>query len=137
MRKINPLKGAKKLAWKTFSLFVRTRDALRTTGTTDTCRCYTCGAVYPISEIDAGHAIPGRHEAILLDEELVYGQCRKCNRLNGGEQQAFRILLTQIHGEEWWEEKQALKHTIMQRTDSEYREIAKTYRAKIKELKRG
>jgi hypothetical protein len=131
---MKPLRGAKKAAWAAFALWVKKRDALKTTGTTDTCRCYTCGKVYPIKEIDAGHAIPGRHEAVLFDEEIVYGQCQTCNRWNNGEQQAFRILLTELHGGEWWEEKQALKHKVMQRADPDYKEIAKTYREKLKDL---
>lgn len=138
MRKIKAASNpAKATAWKTFAKYIKTRDALNTTGTTLACRCFTCNRIEPIERIDAGHAIPGRTEGILFDEELVYGQCQTCNRLKGGEEQAFRIILTDRYGEDWWNMKQFNKRAVLQRTDDDYREITRKYRLMTEELLEG
>jgi len=63
----------KKRAWKMFSTYIRTRDSLKTTGSTDKCVCITCNKRKEFRRIQAGHAIGGRNNSILFDEELVNG----------------------------------------------------------------
>lgn len=75
-------KKLKDAAWDAFSLYVRTRDSLLTTGTLDACLCITCGARKPrlgVDCIQAGHFIPGRGNAVLFSEDGVHGQCGYCN----------------------------------------------------------
>lgn len=82
MAKRSALKKAKDNAWKSFSLYIRTRDSLKTTGSLDGCICITCKKWYPrlgVGCIHAGHFIAGRNNAVLFSEEGVNGQCGVCN----------------------------------------------------------
>lgn len=81
----------KAMAWKSFSDYIRLRDALKTTGTTEECICYTCGKRYPLRLIQAGHLVDGRHYADLFDEEFVRGQCQQCNVFKHGAQGVFLL----------------------------------------------
>jgi hypothetical protein len=128
--KIKPLQGAKRKAWKAFSDYIRLRDSLKTTGSPDCCKCITCGTVVPYEQIQCGHAIGGRANGILFDEELCNGQCRSCNVDHGGEYQMYKFLLTQQHGEAWWAMKEQAKRTTTQYGEFDYELIAKQYREK-------
>lgn len=70
---------AKAKAWKAFSMLIRTRDCLKTTGRPDMGACYTCGHIYPIGQLQAGHFVPGRTGANLWDKRGVHAQCYRCN----------------------------------------------------------
>ena len=65
--------------WPVFSRYIRTRDCIRTTGSPLHGKCVTCQKKYPISELQAGHFIPGRTDAVLFDETQVHAQCYRCN----------------------------------------------------------
>ena len=126
--------AAKNTAWRNFSRYIRLRDSLATTGTTDYCKCVTCGNVVSKSYLEAGHAFPGRTNGILFDEDLVYGQCRHCNRAREGEEQAFRIFLVQLHSQAWYDLKKTARRQGTFYTDDDYRIISGEYRRKYKEL---
>lgn len=81
-KKKTPLALAKEAAWKEFSLFIRTRDSIKTTGGTDWCVCVSCEDKRPRTGlycIQAGHFIAGRNNAVLFSEDGVHGQCQMCN----------------------------------------------------------
>jgi hypothetical protein len=130
VHKIKPLQGAKRKAWKAFSDYIRLRDSLKTTGGPDYCKCITCGKVVPYEQIQCGHAIGGRTNGILFDEELCNGQCRSCNVDHGGEYQMFKYKLIQEHGEAWWAVKEQVKRATTKYTEFDYELIAKKYREK-------
>jgi len=94
----------KKKAWDAFSLYVRLRDCLETTGTQDYGRCITCGARHHLKELQAGHCIPGRGNSILLDETLVAAQCYACNCCRHGEHGRFALKMIDKWGREYYEE---------------------------------
>ena len=128
---------AKDTAWKWFSLYIRLRDCLATTGSAAACKCITCGNIVPYEQLDSGHAIPGRHNAVLFDELLVYGQCRGCNQGGGGERQAFKSFLVALHGVAWYEMKeQGAKKTVLI-TDEEFRLLGEHYRKAYHALEKG
>ena len=127
---------AKRTAWKWFSLYIRLRDCLKTTGGTDYCKCATCGVVVPFEKIDAGHAIPGRTAGILFDDEITRGQCTTCNRTHGGEYQAFKTVLIAEHGEAWYDMKLKARRGAGSFAEFELRAIADKYRLKCKELEK-
>jgi hypothetical protein len=79
-----PTEG-KKALWKIFSVFIRLRDCLETTGTLTHGKCCTCGRKYPMKKLQAGHFIPGRMDSILFDPTCVHSQCYKCNIERQGE----------------------------------------------------
>lgn len=82
LKKKTELAKAKDKAWKAFSLFIRTRDSIKTTGGLEGCLCVSCGDWRPrlgMYCIQAGHFISGRSNAVLFSEEGVHGQCQMCN----------------------------------------------------------
>lgn len=130
----NPATGAKATAWKWFARYIKLRDALATTGTIERCRCITCGQVFDITQTDAGHMIPGRSAGILFDEEIVNGQCTNCNRIGGGEKQAYKRIMVEKYGIEWYEEKERARKRPVKTGEHGYKMIADYYRVKCHEL---
>lgn len=65
----------KKKLWKIFSEYIRLRSADWRGYAT----CVTCGVVKNYKELQAGHFIPGRHNAILFDPRNCHPQCYRCN----------------------------------------------------------
>ena len=126
--------AAKDTAWKWFSLYIRLRDCLATTGSDIQCRCVTCGKIVPYEQLDAGHALPGRHNSVLFDESIVYAQCRKCNQQGDGEKVAFRKFLVEKHGEEWMQMKEQGAKKTVQIDDASYKLIGEHYRKEYKKL---
>ena len=98
--KIPTTKGEKKKAWDKFSIFIRLRDCLKTTGTFESGRCYTCGKLYDFKSLQAGHFVAGRGNSVLFDEQGVKAQCYYCNMHKGGEPLLFRRNLVKEYGEQ-------------------------------------
>src|SRR5690348_2406650 len=73
-RKAKSLSQLKKQAWCLLSQIVR-RSRLNIY---DQAYCYTCEEWKPWQELQAGHAIGGRHNAVLFDEEILRPQCMAC-----------------------------------------------------------
>lgn len=136
MRYYKAKKGsaAKETALKWLSKYIRLRDALKTTGTDHSAKCVTCDYVYPIKEMDAGHALSGRNNSILFDETIIYAQCRTCNRVGGGQYEAFRIYLERKHSPEWYQLKLEQRKCNVFFTDDDYRRIGNEYKEKYKKL---
>lgn len=130
----NQAKGSKATAWAWFAKYIKLRDAIKTTGLPDHARCVTCGIIYDMSYIEAGHAIPGRSGGILFDESIVYAQCKKCNKQGNGEVQAFKQFLVGLHGEDWYEMKKKARKTNTKLGDFECKLISDLYKEKYKEL---
>lgn len=85
-------------AWAAFSRYIRLRDSVITTGSTEYTKCFTCGAVHPIKEMDAGHWIPRNRLGTFMDERNVHAQCRGCNRLGGGRTVEYQLALIALYG---------------------------------------
>lgn len=103
-----------------FSKYIRTRDCLATTGRADKGRCVTCGRVFDFKELQAGHAIGGRNNSILFDEELVNAQCRGCNGYGGGKYGEYSVWFIKKYGLERWEEKVRLSKQVGAKIDFDY-----------------
>jgi len=108
-------KKNKDLAWKWFSKYIRLRDCLQTTKSKDMGVCYTCGKIIQFKGSQAGHGISGRGNALLLDEDIVKIQCEQCNIYKSGNYEVFVSKLIAQHGEQWYQDKLALKHITMDR----------------------
>lgn len=129
--------AAKKTAWDVFSRYIRLRDAIGTTGTTTHAKCVTCGKPYPISGvgcIQAGHFLPGRRNAILLDERNCHAQCYICNvRLKGNTMQYLDFML-QRYGHNVVDELRALDRTVVQILPHQWKEREDYFRELTKNL---
>lgn len=124
----------KKKVWEVFSRYIRTRDCLLTTGTRDEGRCFTCNALHPFKELQAGHFIPGRHNGILFDERGVHAQCYHCNvGLKGNPIKYFR-LMQQVYGETVIRDLERLDATLKDYTVPELECLLLELQAKLTAL---
>ena len=124
------LRTLKAKAWKTFSEWIRRKDADEG-GTT---RCYTCGVAIYWKDCDAGHFVPGRTNAVLFHEEIVKPQCKICNIWKRGNYQAYTLKMVDEYGRDRVEEFLALKSKIVKLTRSDLEDIIQTYKQKLQTL---
>lgn len=113
------LSALRKKAWKLLSEMVR-RTSADEGGTVD---CYTCGKLLHWKESHAGHAIPGRTNAVLLDADIIRTQCPPCNIWRGGMYHVFSTKLIKENGLEWWEEKLARARHVVKYTRDDLEKI--------------
>jgi len=125
-------KKSKKACWSVFSKYIRTRDCINTAKSTTEGYCVTCNRKFPIAELQAGHAIGGRNNSILFDEELVNAQCRGCNGYGNGRYADYSLWFINKHGIEKWEEKVRLSHQLA--VDLDYDEIYDRFKNKLNNL---
>ena len=132
MKKIN--NPAKKKAWDAFSKFIRLRDCFATTGTAIVGKCITCGKNWRFKQLQAGHAIAGRRNALLFAEDLVFAQCRFCNEHDHGKAQLYKAILIEKHSQEWWENKMAESKIIIPDKDMDFEGREAEYKRRYVEL---
>jgi len=86
----------KKTAWDLLSKIIRLSNA----DEGGTVECYTCGRLmnWEKDGAQAGHAIPGRTGAVLLDESVIKVQCLTCNVFHRGQYHIFATKLIKEHG---------------------------------------
>ena len=120
----------KKKAWSVLSEFIR-RSYADQGGTVE---CYTCGKLMFWKECHAGHAIPGRHGAVLLDPEIIRPQCPVDNIWRGGCYEVFATKLIRENGLEWFERKLENSRQVRKWNRSELEEFIETYKNKLMEL---
>lgn len=130
VKKKPSLRSLKAKACKFFSEYVRRKEADQ--GGTE--RCYTCGSLLHWKELQCGHAIPGRHNAVLFDEEICRPQCPRCNVFMGGRYEIFTTKLIKEKGMEWWEEKLSGAREIVKLTRADMEGIISTYKRKLEAL---
>jgi len=132
--KVKKLSSVKREAWVVFSRYIRLRDCLRTTGSKDYGECITCNNQFEFKDLDAGHFIPGRHNANLFSERGVNAQCRVCNRFKGGNQLEYRRQIVKLYGLGADEELEKEAKEIKKYTIAELEELKRYYQELIKGL---
>ncbi len=105
MKRIKPIKKKSKTlswhkvkAWIAFSLFIRVRDCIRTTGCASWGLCISCDRRYHIKLLQAGHFIPGRHNANLFYKRGCHAQCYNCNINLKGNTLEYGDALVKLYG---------------------------------------
>ena len=93
------IRNLKKRVWALFSQYIRMRDCLRTTGCSSFGLCITCSKRYHIKLLQAGHFIPGRHNANLFSERGTNAQCYNCNINLRGNTLEYRRKIIELYGE--------------------------------------
>ena len=124
----------KKDAWKVFSLYIRTRDAIKTTKTLDNATCITCNKTYPIKNLHAGHFIPGRKNSILFDERGVNAQCGVCNLWLKGNVVEYYEKMLSMYGHGVIQELRAKNKLTKQYKAAELLDLIETYTNKYRDL---
>ncbi len=121
-------------AWRAFSKYIRLRDCLMTTGTPDRGRCITCSFEFPFNQLQAGHFIPGRHNANLFSEEGVHSQCRSCNIWGHGKPLEYRRAILDLYGKGYDEVLENEAQEIRKYSIEDYREIEEYYKKEFTKL---
>lgn len=108
-RKKSDLAKAKFKAWVAFSAYIRTRDCIRFKDSLDRGICITCKREFDYKQLQAGHFIGGRSNAVLFDERIVYSQCYGCNVGLQGNYVEYFVFMEHEHGRDMIDEFRALK----------------------------
>ena len=119
-----------KLAQTCFNAFIRARDADKP--------CISCGKPpsAQANQTDAGHfRSVGSAPHMRFVENNVHGQCKFCNQYLAGNVLAYRKGLIERIGLEAVEALEA-DQTPRKYTHDELRDLAASYRAKLRELKK-
>lgn len=129
---------AKDKAWEAFSIYIRTRDCIRFTGSPNEGKCVTCNLPFPFKKLQAGHFIPGRGNAVLFDERLVYTQCIGCNGNppygKGGNYIQYFLFMEREWGRPKLDEFIALKGTTKIYKIHDFIELEAEFKRKTQEL---
>ena len=133
----NPsLKLAKKKAWTEFSRYIRLRDCLKTTGNRDEGKCVTCNQTREYKNLQAGHFIGGRNNAVLFQEEGVHAQCYSCNakHIGNGKPIEYWLFMEKTYGREVIDRLiHESKQTVIHKWPY-YVELAQTYKQRADAL---
>ncbi len=122
-RKKTPLGKLKKIAWKTFSLWIRKRGS--PDGEHNT--CVTCGAFKKITELHASHFIPSRRNSILFLEENCHPGCYVCNIMRHGALEDYYPFMLARYGQETIDRIKRLKNEIFKPTREYYEALIEKY----------
>ena len=125
-KRVKSIRSLRKTAWQLLSKIVRSKYSENGYG-----RCYTCTSVHPVSELQAGHAIGGRHNAVIFDEDILRAQCVRCNVFMRGNYPVFAARLVREHGIEWWENKLKSSQDIKIYKRSDLEELIESYQRRL------
>ena len=129
---IESKKKLKKKVWKVFSQYIRLKYADKDGFVT----CYTCGKRLFWKKAQAGHAIGGRTNSVLFDEDLVRPQCYRCNVVLNGNYNKFSLKLIKENGLDWWEKKLRDSTKVKKYSIEDLESLYKYYSEKVKKLKK-
>ena len=127
---------AKEKAWKEFSRYIRLRDCLRTTFTLDEASCVTCNRLFDFKQLQAGHFIPGRNNAVLFSEKGVHAQCFGCNMGKGGAYHDYWLAMERMYGRKEIDKQLRDRHKNIIYKEDDYLKIAAKYKKKADKLER-
>ena len=136
-KKRKTTKQLKKEAWNLFSQYIRLRDCLRTTGCSSFGLCITCGKRYHFKLLQAGHFIPGRHNANLFNEKGCHAQCYNCNINLKGNTLEYRRQIIRLYGAGADEQLEAEDKIVKDLRAGELRELITHYKQEIEKLREG
>ena len=139
---------------KALSAFQRLRVYQEANG--EYVRCISCNKIIHVSEADGGHFENRRNRVTELLPENVHAQCRNCNRFHEGNVIAYRAGIAHKYGVAYLErleniilaskgnveafDKLESKDKLIiakRKTNQEYEELAKYYRAELRRIKRA
>ena len=128
------LTGFRKITWNLCSRYVRLRDCISTTGTKEWGRCVTCGQLFHISKLQAGHFTSGRTDAVLYETNGIHAQCCKCNVFRSGEWPIYYRYMQKEFGQDEIERLIDLSLSDVELTAVQLRDWYIRFKDGIKEL---
>lgn len=130
MKKKPTLSALKKRCWKVFSEYVRRKYA----DAEGFARCYTSGEAAHWKELQCGHAIGGRTNAVLFDEEICRPQTVAENVFKRGNYPVFTAKLIRENGLEWFESKLEGARKAVKLTRSDLEDLINEFKQKLADL---
>lgn len=127
------MKPNEKKAKAIFSQYVRLRDCIITTGSTDYGKCITCGEVKSISELHCGHFVSGRSNSLFFEETNSHCQCSVCNTSKGGNPEVYRMKMIKKYGLQEVKRLESLRHVPVKIRESDFLELFHKYSSKFRE----
>lgn len=129
------VKSYMKTVWSNYvSPYIRLRDCLKTTGTIDLGKCFTCGKYIQNGTVNcqAGHWKGRNNHATIFDEDNLRIQCDVCNdwHRGNGMRPAFEKNLREEIGDERVDRIDFLSRTAKQFTIDELKEVRDEYKRK-------
>lgn len=128
------MKPYEKKAKESFSRLVRLQGCIKTTGSTEYGKCFTCGAVVHFSATQCGHFISGRTNALFFEPDNSRLQCPTCNTHLGGNLEVYREKLIKEIGLERVEWLESQRHTIKKITEKEWHEYCVKFKEEFNRL---
>ena len=128
------LAKVKKDVWDIFSRYIRMRDCLETTGCSSWGLCITCHKRIHFKLLQAGHFIPGRHNANLFSERGTHAQCYNCNINLKGATLEYRRQIIKLYGDGTDTELEEEANKIRKFTIPELEELKANLKEKIRLL---
>lgn len=127
------LKTLKNKNWKKCSEYIRRKYA----DSNGMVRCVTCGVVKHWKDMQAGHFIDGRTNAILFDERGIHPQCYACNIMKHGNKVEYFKFMELNYGRTLIDELCIQSKKTVKFTTWELEDMIKKYDEKIKLLNAG
>ena len=112
-----------------FARYIKMRDCINGKG-----QCFTCGEIFSIKELDAGHFRARQYNATRYSEINVQLQCKKCNRFYEGEKWVFGNHLDEKYGKGTTLNLIEKSHEIKKFTVQELKDLYEYYKEKIKQM---
>ena len=114
------MKKHEKQAKEWFCRLVRLKGCLNTTGSPEYGVCFTCGRTFSFEQLQCGHFISGRTNALFFEETNSHLQCSTCNSFKGGNLEVYRDRMIGKYGLEEVERLESLRHTVKRITESKF-----------------
>lgn len=121
----------KKIADKEFSKYVRYRDGEFKRGEW-LVECITCGVEKPLTQMQAGHFVSRKVNALRFEEMNVNAQCVGCNMFKAGEQYLYSKALDMKYGDGAADALMARRHETKKFTIGELEEIIHDSKESVK-----
>ena len=123
-------KRLKDKAWKLFSQYIRRKYS----NDDGTCQCFTCGKIYPsYKDLQCGHGIGGRNNAVLYEELVCRPQDYSCNVGKRGNYEIFIPKLIREIGQIRYEELVRASNRPLKRTKQDYLQLIRELEAQLLE----
>lgn len=119
-------RSLKKKLWELFSKYIR----LKSSDSLGFANCVTCGTRHHWKELQAGHFVPGRSNAILFEENGVHPQCARCN-YNEGNGPEYFIFMEKNYGRDEIDRLRRLRHTQRKFTEPELFKMIDDFKLKV------
>lgn len=112
----------KKKADKVFSIYVRNRDS-----EDGLAQCFTCPALKPIAQMQAGHFVSRRVNILRFDPLNVHVQCYSCNVMRHGDLYTYAKKLDETYGNGTADKLHAQRFSTHKFTIDELKKIIEEY----------